>query len=279
MEFTKMQGAGNDFIILNNMENQIPESSLPLLAKHLCTRKMSIGADGFMVLVPSDKGADFKMLFYNSDGSLGEMCGNGARCICRYAYENGLSSEKQSVETTAGIVYGERITNREYRIRLNDPTLVETNKEITIEGRSYTVDYIELGDPSIPHCIVTMNDPSELDYPALVDLGSKIRYYEGFPKGANVSFTAVDSRKHVIAATFERGVEDFTLACGTGCGSIVTAHALNGRTDSDDVTVSMPGGDLRVSVDLTGTLPHDLYLTGPTNIVCTGTVMDEDLNI
>ncbi|MBQ2565227.1 MAG: diaminopimelate epimerase [Oscillospiraceae bacterium] len=279
MEFTKMQGAGNDFIILNNMDNKIPFSSLPSLAKHLCTRKMSIGADGFMVLVPSDQGADFKMLFYNSDGSVGEMCGNGARCICRYAYENGLSGEKQSVETTAGIVYGERITSREYRIRLNDPTLVETNKKIQIDDKEYTVDYIELGDPSIPHCVVTMDDPSELDYPALAVLGSKIRYYNGFPKGANVSFTAVQSRNHVIAATFERGVEDFTLACGTGCGSIVTAHALNDRTESENVTVSMPGGDLHVSVNLDGPLPHDLYLTGPTNIVCTGTVTDEDLNI
>lgn len=277
MDFTKMQGAGNDFIVINNMDLSIPESSLPDLARHLCTRKMSIGADGFMVLVPSKQDADFKMLFYNSDGSLGEMCGNGARCICRYAYENGLSGERQSVETTAGIVYGERISQREYRIRLNDPTLIELNKKILIDDEEYIVDYIELGNPSIPHCVMTVEDPSKLDFEALAPLASKIRFYTGFPKGANVSFTAVENPNSVIAATYERGVEGFTLACGTGCGSIVTAHALNGRTGAENVTVKMPGGDLHVSVDLSGPLAHDLYLTGPTNIVCSGTVLDEDL--
>lgn len=261
------------------MDLAIPESRLSFIASHLCKRKLSIGADGFMVLVPSDKQADFKMLFYNSDGSIGEMCGNGARCICRYAYENGISGITQRVETTAGLVYGERITEREYRIQLNDPTLIKLNIPIQIEGTTYTVDYIELGDPSIPHCIVSLDDPVSFNLSQLRALGAKIRYYHGFPKGANVSFTVVNSEKCITAATFERGVEDFTLACGTGCGSIVTAHALNHKTGSKDITVRMPGGDLTVSVDIQYDPPRNLFLTGPTNIVCTGEVLDEDLNL
>ena len=124
MKFWKMNGAGNDFIIINNIEEHIPIDKLGKLAKTLCTRRMSIGADGLMVVDKADGDADYKMRFYNADGSMGEMCGNGARCICRYGYENGLAGEIQTIETTAGIVKGERISERMYKVRLNDPGIV-----------------------------------------------------------------------------------------------------------------------------------------------------------
>ncbi len=103
MKFWKMNGAGNDFIILNNLEEHLPLEAIPQIARTLCRRRMSIGADGLMVVEAADQGGDFKMLFFNSDGSVGEMCGNGARCICRYGFENGLARAAQAVETTAGM--------------------------------------------------------------------------------------------------------------------------------------------------------------------------------
>ena len=121
MKFTKMHGAGNDFIIINAMQEQIAPERIPELARVLCSRRTGIGADGLMLTDHPTDGGDFKLLFYNADGSLGEMCGNGARCIARYGYEHGLSGDKANIETTAGLVTGERISETQYRIRLNDP--------------------------------------------------------------------------------------------------------------------------------------------------------------
>ena len=122
MQFWKMNGAGNDFIILNNLQEGLSADCFPALARRLCERRLSIGADGLMVVERPQSGGDYRMLFYNSDGSAGEMCGNGARCICRYGYEIGLAGELQGVETTAGLVTGRRITRRQYKIELNRPT-------------------------------------------------------------------------------------------------------------------------------------------------------------
>ena len=124
MRFTKMHGAGNDFIIIDNTKENIPEEKLSALAARLCSRRLSIGADGLMAVCPAKNGGDYAMLFYNSDGSLGEMCGNGARCICRYGFENGLAGEVQRVETTAGLVTGRRISQRMHQVRLNDPSTI-----------------------------------------------------------------------------------------------------------------------------------------------------------
>ena len=137
MQFWKMNGAGNDFIILNNLMEKLPESVFPAIARTLCERHMSIGADGLMVVDAPTQGGDYRMRFYNSDGSVGEMCGNGARCICRYGYETGLAGETQTVETTAGIVTGQRIGQRLYRIRLNDPTALRLDYPVEVDGVRY----------------------------------------------------------------------------------------------------------------------------------------------
>ena len=121
MKFWKMNGAGNDFLIINNLSGKIRPEQWPQIAQTVCERHRSVGADGLMAVEKSDS-ADYKMLFFNSDGSMGEMCGNGARCICRYGYETGLAGEVQHVETTAGLVTGWRMDARMYRVRLNDPT-------------------------------------------------------------------------------------------------------------------------------------------------------------
>ena len=277
MKFTKMHGAGNDFIIINNIEEKLPASSFSHLAKTLCAFHSSIGADGMMVVTEPKGDADYAMQFYNSDGSMGEMCGNGARCIARYGYENGLAGEIQRVETTAGLVIGERIDKRLYRIRLNDPTVLELSRLVDIEGESYDCSYVELGCPGIPHVVLIKEDFDSIDRDELRSLGRKLRFAKEFPKGANVSFVKLVGEDKVEAITFERGVEDFTLACGTGCGSIVSALSLKGLVSGNNVSVTMPGGELFVSITAENGMAKDVFLTGPTCIVCKGEVLDEDL--
>ena len=277
MKFWKMNGAGNDFILLNNLEEHLPVEILPQVARRLCERHMSIGADGLMVVDAPTQGGNYKMRFYNSDGSMGEMCGNGARCICRYGYENRLAGEVQTVETTAGIVTGQRITERLYRIRLNDPTTVKLDSPVEVDGVKYACAYVELGNPGIPHAVVPYHDLKNADENELRELGRKIRWHSGFPKGANVNFYEITGEDAVFERTFERGVEDFTYACGTGTGSLVTVLTLQGKVSGQGVKVDMTGGQLIIDVEREGSRVKDLFLTGPTNIVAKGEVTDEDL--
>ena len=279
MKFWKMNGAGNDFVVLNNLEEHLPVEALPQIARTLCERHLSIGADGLMVVDAPTQGGDYKMRFYNSDGSVGEMCGNGARCICRYGYENGLAGELQTVETTAGIVTGQRITSRLYRIRLNDPTTVHLDCPVEIDGVRYACSYVELGDPGIPHAVVPYANLRQADENELRELGRKIRWYKDFPKGANVNFYEITGEDTVFERTFERGVEDFTYACGTGTGSLVTVLTLQGKVSGHGVKVDMTGGQLIIDTVREGSVIRDLYLTGPTNIVAKGEVTDEDLSL
>ena len=279
MYFWKMNGAGNDFIVINNIDEKIPHDRLPEIARKLCHRHLSIGADGFMAVEKPTEGtdADYRMLFFNSDGSMGEMCGNGARCICRYGYENGLAGEFQRVETTAGIVTGERIDKRQYRVRLNNPECVRFDEVIEAEGTEWICSYVELGNPGIPHCVVAIEGLMEYPEDKLYRLGQALRNYEGYPKGANVNFFEITGNDNVFERTFERGVEDFTYACGTGTGSVVTVLTLQGKVSGRNVKVDMIGGQLTVDVNVEDGRVKDIYLTGPTNIVARGEAIDEDM--
>ena len=274
-----MNGAGNDFIILNNFEEQLPPASLPGIARVLCDRRMSIGADGLMAVDRAEGDADYKMRFFNSDGSLGEMCGNGARCICRYGFEHGLAGTRQRVETTAGLVTGERIDRRLYRIRLNSPSVVRLAVPVEADGKTYICSYIELGSPGIPHAVLEYPGLRDADEAALFRLGRTLRHHPLFPKGANVNFFELTGPDTLWERTYERGVEDFTYACGTGTGSVVTALTLQGRVSGRHVRVGMTGGELVIDLERSGGEIENLYLTGPTNVVAEGTVLDEDLHI
>lgn len=277
MKFWKMNGAGNDFIILNNLEAHLSIETLPQLARILCERRLSIGADGLMVVDAPQQGGDYRMLFFNSDGSIGEMCGNGARCICRYGYENGLAGEVQAVETTAGTVIGRRINQRLYRVRLNDPTTVRLDSPLEVDGVRYACSYVELGNPGLPHAVVPYANLRDANEQELRELGRKFRWHPAFPKGANVNFFEIIGEDHIFERTFERGVEDFTYACGTGTGAVVTVLTLQGKVSGQGVQVDMTGGTLVIDAERVYSHIDNLYLTGPTNIVAKGEITDENL--
>lgn len=300
MNFWKMNGAGNDFIILDGIRKKIEQEKVPELAGKLCERHLSIGADGLMLVLPAEeKTADYRMLFYNADGSLGEMCGNGARCICRYGYENGYAGEIQRVQTTAGPVTGTRIDGRNYRIRLNDPTKLDLHVTASVGEKPLDTAYVELGCPGLPHAVLELPEKyagavsrllhspvnagdgalqaSEAEKDSellqeLRELGRKLRFAACYPKGANVNFYRLTGKDQLDIITFERGVEDFTYACGTGTGSTALVLSETGKTGNTGIRVNNRGGLLSVDVSEEG-----LYLTGPTNIVAVGEIRDEEI--
>ena len=212
MRFIKMNGAGNDFIILNNLEEHLDHALFPSLARTLCHRHLSIGADGLMVVESPTQGGDYRMLFFNSDGSPGEMCGNGARCICRYGFETGLAGETQMVESPSGLVVGRRIDRRNYRIRLTDPSVVRLDYPIEDQDKFYPCSYIELGVPGLPHAAVPLPGLGGKTMADLRPLGRSLRWNPAFPKGANVNFYEITGPDQITELTYERGVEDFTYA-------------------------------------------------------------------
>ena len=276
MRFTKMNGAGNDFILVENLHGELTQQQLSKLARTLCDRRMSIGADGLMAIVPAKANADFGMLFFNCDGTLGEMCGNGARCICRYGYETGLAGETQTVETTAGLVTGTRIDAKNYRIRLPDPMNLQY-LALDVDGKKVGCMYLELGNPGIPHAVVQYPGLREADEQALFEFGRKLRYHPAFPKGANVNFLEKTGENRFYERTWERGVEDFTYACGTGTGASVYALAEKRRC-GDHAEVEVKGGLLIVDIVREGKKCKDLLLTGPASMVCAGEIFDEAIS-
>lgn len=278
MLFTKMHGAGNDFIVINNLVENIPEEIFPNLARALCQRRMSIGADGMMIVDKAQSDGDFRMHFFNSDGTIGEMCGNGARCIARFGFEKGLSGDIQKIETTAGLVTGWRVDERQYKVKLNDPTYIQLDYDIEVGGSLYECSYIELGNPGLPHGVVYLESMSDMDQDELRQLGRILRNHTSFPKGANINFCSLDGQGGLKAITFERGVEDFTLACGTGAGSIALAMRLKGIMEEDRVRIEKPGGTLFIELEKNNE-SYSIYLIGPTCMVAEGRVLDEDMKI
>ena len=278
MKFWKMNGAGNDFVLINDMERAIPDDRLPALARWLCERRLSLGADGLMVIRPAEQGGDFRMLFYNDDGSVGEMCGNGARCICRYGWETGLAGrDAQRIETGAGLVTGYHVGGNNWRIRLNDPTVIELSHPIEIDGTVHDCAYVELGSPGSPHAVLAEDGLRDCDPAALLPLARALRYDPSFPKGANVTFYEIIGPNRVFLRTYERGVEDFTWACGTGTGSTILTLVLKGFVDGG-ADADMRGGTLHVDVEREGTAVKNLWLTGPAAVSARGELADEGIS-
>ena len=264
MRYTKMHGAGNSFLILEDLHGELQGENPRDLALWFCSPLTGPGADGLIVLKP-DREADFAMDFYNSDGSVGEMCGNGARCVARYGLEHGLCRDPEHIRfrAAAGLITARRIDRSRYEVRLPDPSVLDLLRS-TGEG---FCSYVELGEPGLPHAVVEVPSSAFADLEALRRRGRALRHNPAFPKGANVSFVCLTGENSVRALTYERGVEDFTLACGTGCGAIALSLILRGRIPGDWAEIHMPGGVLSVRLVREGTRVLDLLLTGPTALV------------
>lgn len=262
-----MHGAGNSFVLTENLHGELQGEDLSGLALRLCAAS---DTDGMIVIMPAAAEiADFGMLFYNADGSLGEMCGNGARCIARYGVEHGLAPDPERIRilATAGLVTARRIDEERYEVRLNDPSVIDLHRPAEACGKICDCAYIELGDPGIPHAVVEIPETGFDDLDALRERGRALRRSPAFPRGANVSFVCRQEKTRVRAITFERGVEDFTLACGTGCGSIAASLILRGVIPGEELTIDMPGGELSVRLRCEGARVRNILLTGPTAVV------------
>lgn len=253
MNVTYMNGAGNDFMVLDARGRKL---DFPRLAVKLC--KLT-HADGFMA-VDYSQTADFRLHFYNADGSRGEMCGNGARCICRYAFDHGIAGETMTVETDAGLVPGWRLDENRYRIRLNAPGVLDLH-------RKENAAYVELGNPGVPHAVAEYRGDLWGDQEKLKETLQALRHDPAFPKGANVNFFQELAPGEIRILTFERGVEDYTLACGTGCGSTAVVLWLTGRLPQGRLTAHNRGGDLSVTVSGKDGKVERLLLEGPTQVV------------
>ncbi|MBV7390565.1 MULTISPECIES: diaminopimelate epimerase [Enterococcus] len=274
LAFSKMQGAGNDFILVDNMALTFNTEQLMKLARRICTRRLSIGADTMIVLEPAKKGGDFFARYFNADGSEAEMCGNGARCVARYAIEHQLAGEKMVMETIAGDVPAEKINQRIFRVQLNSPSVFTKDLALEIDGDAVLVDYVELGNPGIPHLVVRQPDLAMMETENLMDIAKKLRHHPQLEKGANVNFYDVLPDQSLVERTYERGVEDFTLACGTGTGSTAYAVVQRDLVNENLVKVEVLGGELQVEVQ-----DDQLFLIGDTNLVAEGFVLDDDLEL
>ena len=248
-----MSGAGNDFMVIDARGKRLDFSQL---AKTLCAQ---YGADGFMALDTAED-ADFRLHFYNADGSRGEMCGNGSRCICRFAYDNGIVPERMTLRTDAGLVYGWRLSESQYRVKLNLPSVLELH-------RRPDAAYVELGDPGIPHTLVELETLTFDRMAELLPYALELRHDPIFPKGVNVSFYTKLKKNEIRVLTYERGVEDYTLACGTGCGSIAAVLHAKGQLPEGKLIAYNRGGVLTVTLETEANILQGIYLEGPAEIL------------
>ena len=248
-----MSGAGNDFMVIDARGLTLDFSNM---AVELC--KLT-GADGFMAVDNSDV-ATFRLHFYNSDGSRGEMCGNGARCICKFAYDHGIAGETMTVQTDAGIVDGWRLGDELYRVKLNNPGALDLYRR---EDSAY----VELGNPGVPHGVTEIHELNWDMAEGLRDYALRLRHAPEFPKGANINFYAWIGDATVRVLTFERGVEDYTLACGTGCGSTAVTLWQKGLLPGGMLTAQNQGGILTVTITGHDGIIEAIDLEGPTEVV------------
>lgn len=263
LEFFKMTGGGNDFILIPDFDRRLPPEEFPRLAQRLCQRRFSVGADGMIVLWPSER-AHFRWHFYNADGSRAEMCGNGGRCAARLAHHLGIAPRDLAFETDVGIVEA-KVEGRRVRITLPSPTELRTDLEIEVGGKRLRLDYINTG---VPHAVLFVDDLEGVD---VVGLGRAIRWHEAFaPKGTNVDFVKVEGGRLYIR-TYERGVEDETMACGTGATAAALLASLRGLASSPTEVVPRGAEPLVIHYRHEGGF-REVALEGEVRIVFRGTL-------
>jgi len=266
VSFWKMNGAGNDFVVLDNRDNSLSLTGAQIA--RLCQRQRGIGADGLLAVEPAQNGADFRMRYYNADGGEAEMCGNGARCFARFVnFLSGGALAKTSFETQAGVIEAE-FQGEQVRIRLSTPHGLRLNETLDLDGVPHTVHSLNTG---VPHAVVFVDDLASVE---LRRFGAAMRYHPHFaPKGTNANFVQVLAPGHIAIRTYERGVEDETLACGTGMvACALIHHELSGAPSP--IRVRVAGGDtLEIGFTKTGPGQYaDVTLLGPADFTFAGTL-------
>jgi len=277
MKFTKMHGAGNDFCLFNGFMQKLPEYGA--LAKTVCDRHFGVGGDGIMVALPSEK-ADVRMVYYNSDGSQGEMCGNGIRCFAKYVYTKGIVHKPVfTVETLAGIKHITLTVNKKDQVEkisvgMGKPAFPAEEVPTTLPGNPVTMEPVEVDNHivlltamrmGVPHSVIVVDDLEKVD---VNGIGSKLEVHPAFPEKLNVNFMQVIDKNNIKVKTWERGAGR-TLACGTGCCSSVIAGNLLGLVDKK-ATVQAEGGVVEVSIDD----DYEVTMTGTAEFICDGVFSD-----
>ena len=262
--FTKMNGAGNDFILIDNRMGDVRLDRSQIA--QLCDRHRGIGADGVLLLEKPGNRANFRMRYFNADGGEAEMCGNGARCFARFANKVAAAKEKISFETQAGLISAE-LKGDSVTLGMTEPTDLRLHLELGIAGENKTVHFINSG---VPHVVIPVVNIEDVD---VRHEGAAVRYHKIFsPSGTNVNFMEKRGAKKIAIRTYERGVEDETLACGTG---IVASALIFGATEGchGPITVLPRGGDeLQVGFETVAGRFCNVTLTGPAQFVFEGTI-------
>lgn len=253
--FEKMNGAGNDFIMINDIEDKLDFS--PETIRALCAFHTGIGADGLIMIKPSTK-ADFGMRYFNSDGSEAELCGNGARCVTLFAYNSGLMGKSMSFDTASGIMKAE-VKGDLVSVEIGDVKEFKANLEL--DG---VKEIVHCGICGVPHAAVLVEDVRKIPRDELLDLAKEIRFHDFFsPKGTNVNFVSVEDDHTLSYRTYERGVEDETLACGTGAVTISVIFSHLGLTESPVKCKTSSGDVLEIQFDINPDGASNCILTGP----------------
>ncbi|WP_203544794.1 diaminopimelate epimerase [Desulfovibrio sp. JC010] len=270
--FYKMQGCGNDFVIIDNRELGVPVEKMPLWAEKLCQRAFGVYADGLFFIENGPEGSalDFVWQFYNSDGSRAEMCGNASRCAGRLAHALGIAGEQHVFGSDAGPIKVQVFPAlEEVKVQLTPPEGLVVKQKLEIDGEEYEYHFANTG---VPHVVVQVADVEDVD---IKKLGAAFRYHEAFaPAGTNVNFVQIVDNDSLVVRTYERGVEDETYACGTGVSAVQLTLHEQGLTDAA-VSVRTSGGEiLKVIIE-----DGNVFLQGGAELTFSGEVFIESLGI
>ncbi|MCX5864430.1 MAG: diaminopimelate epimerase [Deltaproteobacteria bacterium] len=272
IDFTKMSGTGNDFILLDHRTPFLAEEEMPAFARAVCERRVSVGADG-LILLENSTTADFRWQFLNADGSWAEMCGNGARCAARFAHDRGIAPARMRFETVAGIIEAE-VTGQSVKLRMTAPTGLRLEEKIMVNGQEQMVHSLNTG---VPHAVLFMKDIAQAP---VLEWGRLIRFHEHFqPAGTNVNFVQQQAGNGLIVRTYERGVEGETLACGTGAVAAAIIAGLRGQVQSPVAVTTSGGEELTIHFSLAGQEIADVFLEGPANFIYEGRLHAEALRM
>ena len=270
IKITKMQGCGNDFVILDYLEYEKTGLSMSDLAKKLCDRHFGIGADGMIIPDTKTNGeTDIAWYFYNSDGTTAQMCGNGMRCFAKYVYDNKLVDKKTfSVKTLAGIIKPEILTDGKIKVNMGTPILEDEKipfkgeRIVHVKDREFQITPVSMGNP---HAIVYLDNDIDIKKFEIENIGPYFENHEAFPERINTEFIQIVDRKNLNMRVWERGSGE-TWACGTGACASLVATVLNGLCD-DDAVLHLMGGDLHIRWDRTA---DTVYMEGSAVTVCSG---------